>query len=216
MSFYSYTKKCALLTNVNDVDIPRSISRNMICYVCKWCTLLNTAVLCEMHVRERSEEEEVKTLTRTYSPHQTMLPQWGLNCYHAVGIKYSAGITLPWLKVTVDNKRREQSWESATFQLINISRRLKPHYYFISDSPLRRNFIPIFTAQLDTRYREQLATNKILSARLFSWLKWNIYFCRDWSAGSVMLLSRNYSIDIIGNSHAIGHLYISLIRRTIR
>lgn len=80
--------------------------------VCKWCTLLNTAVLCEMHVREGSEEEEeVKTSTRTYGPHQTVLPQWGLKRQHAVGIKYSVGITLPWLKVTVGNKRREQSRE---------------------------------------------------------------------------------------------------------
>lgn len=144
--------------------------------VCKCCTLLNTAVLCEMHVRERGEEEEVKTSTRTYGPHQTMPPQWGLKRLHAVRIKYSARITLPWLKVTVDNKRREQSWESATFQLINVSRRLKPRHYFISDSPLRRNFILVFAARLDIRYREQLVTNKILSARLFFMIEMEYIF----------------------------------------
>lgn len=142
--------------------------------VCKWCTLLNTAVLCEMHVH--SEEKEVKTSTQTYSPHQTMPPQWGLKRLHAVGIKYSGGITLPWLKVTVDNKCREQSRGSVTFQLINVSRWLKPCHYFISDSPHRRNFIPVFAARLDSRYREQLATNKILSARLFSTTKMEFIF----------------------------------------
>lgn len=120
-------------------------------------------------MREYSEEEEdekeVKTSTRTYGPHQTVPPQWGLKRLHAVGIKYSAGITLPWLKVTVGNKCREQSRGSATFQLINVSRRAKSRHYFISDSP--EKFYSGFAARLDSRYRDQLAINKILSTRAF-------------------------------------------------
>lgn len=130
----------------------------------------------------------------------------------AVGIKYSVGITLPWLKVTVGNKCREQSRGSATFQLINVSRRLKPRHYFISDSPLRRNFIPVLAARLATRDEQK----PILGAIVFHDRN-GIYISVGMEArdASVMLSSRNHTTRI-DNSCAIRILYFTLIRRAIR
>jgi len=175
--------------------------------VCKWCTLLNT-VLCEIHVRERSEEEEVKTSTQTYGPHQTVLPQWGLKRQHAVGIKYSVGITLPWLKVTVGNKRREQSREKCdvstnkrfpaveTVLLFYFQFTIPTKFYFSFRHPVR------FTLS-----RYNLRQIKFCSTEIFfSPSKWNLYPLLKHCA-FVILLNHNYNV-IIDNFRVIGVSFI--------